>query len=116
MKYLLCFLFLIFTHLFSDAQYNVVFKLGKYPLQHPNDSIFIAGNFNEWNPRNTAFSLSPALESSFQTTVQLTTGNYEYKSTRGNWKKVESLENGKDIENHSFEINSDTTIVINVKG
>jgi len=114
MKYLLCFLVLIFSHLLSDAQYNVVFKLGKYPLQHPNDSIFIAGNFNEWNPRNSSFSLSPAQESGFEIVVQLQAGNYEYKCTRGSWKKVESLDNGKDIENHFFKISSDTTIVINI--
>lgn len=114
MKYFLCFLVLIFSRLLSIAQYNVVFKLGKYPLQHSQDSIFIAGNFNEWNPRNSSFSLSPANESGFEIAVQLQAGNYEYKCTRGSWKKVESLEKGNDNENHFFDINNDTTIIINI--
>ncbi len=114
MRKIWCFVFFIIAHFTSEAQYNVVFKLGKYPLQHPTDSIFIASNFNEWNPRNAAFSLSTAQETNLEIAVQLPAGNYEYKSTRGSWKKVECLENGGDIENHFFEITSDTTIVINI--
>lgn len=114
MKYLLCLLGLIFTHANSEAQFNVVFKLGKYPLQHIKDSIFIAGNFNDWNPRNKAFSLSPAQQNSFEIAVQLPAGDYEYKCTRGSWKKVESHEEGKEIDNHEFTISSDTTIQINI--
>jgi len=115
MKYSLCFLFLIFTCLFSEAQYQVVFKLGKYPLQHAADSIFIAGNFNSWDPRNSSYKLSATTESAFEIAVQLAAGTYEYKCTRGSWKKVESLDHGQDIENHLFEINSDTTIIINIE-
>lgn len=114
MKKILCFLGLVILHANSQAQYQVVFKLGKYPVQHINDSVFIAGNFNNWNPRNKIFSLSPAQVNSFEFAVQLPAGNYEYKSTRGSWKKVECLEDGKDMENHYFDITGDTTIMINV--
>ncbi len=113
MKYFLCLIILFFTFYLSEAQFKVVFKLGRYPLQHNRDTIFIAGSFNAWDPGDPAYKISIADENNF--TLQLPAGKYEYKSTRGNWKKVECLNNGKDIENHSFEINSDTTVEINIE-
>ncbi len=115
MKYFLCFAILVFTYCISEAQYNVVFKLDKYPLLHNKDSIFIAGNFNNWDPHSSAHALSSANENNFLLYLKLPAGDYEYKCTRGSWKKTESEANGADIENHNFQVNSDTTIDINVE-
>jgi predicted alpha/beta superfamily hydrolase len=115
MKYFLCFAFLFFTFIFSEAQFTVHFKLSKYPLQHLPDSIFIAGNFNDWNPHNTAYILSSAEQNNFSLYTKLQAGSYQYKCTRGNWKKTECREHGLEIENHSFEISGDTTIEINIE-
>ncbi|MCC7378099.1 MAG: hypothetical protein IT255_01925, partial [Chitinophagaceae bacterium] len=57
-KNFLCTAGFIFICLISQAQYRVVFKLKDYPQQHKNDSIFIAGDFNGWNPYNKIFGLS----------------------------------------------------------
>ncbi len=113
MKYFLCLFIFLPAYFLSEAQYNVVFKLDRYPLQHSNDTIFLAGSFNAWDPRNIAYKIFPAGENTFS--LQLPAGEYEYKCTRGNWKKVESLNNGKDIENHFIKINRDTTIEINIE-
>jgi predicted alpha/beta superfamily hydrolase len=115
MKYFLCFAFLFFTFIFSEAQFTVHFKLGKYPLQLTPDSIFIAGNFNDWNPHNTAYILSSGEQNNFSLYTKLPAGSYEYKCTRGNWKKVECREQGYEIENRKFEIYSDTAIEINIE-
>lgn len=115
MKYFLCFFFLVLTFYWGEAQFVVNFKLGKYPLQHAGDSIFIAGNFNDWNAHNEAFSLSTASESPLSLYIKLPAGPYEFKCTRGNWTKVESLNYGADIENHEFDIRRDTTITINIE-
>ena len=112
MKYLLCLLIFFLSYFLSEAQFKVDFKLGKYPDQHTTDTIFLAGNFNDWNPGNSAYKILPATENIF--TVQLPAGEYEYKWTRGNWKKVECDTKGKDIKNHFFKIKGDTTIEINV--
>ncbi len=114
MKYFSGFFFLVFLSLVTHAQFNVVFKLGKYPMQHPKDTIFIAGNFSDWNPRNINFHLHAGNDNTNELNVQLVAGNYEFKSTRGSWKKVESDISGKDIDNHEFSISSDTTILINI--
>ena len=113
MKYFLCLSIFIFTYFLSEAQVKVVFKLNKYPLQHNADTIFLAGSFNDWNPGNSAYKILPATENDF--TIQIPAGTYEYKWTRGDWKKVECLSSGKDVKNHLIEIQTDTSIEINIE-
>lgn len=115
MKYFLCFAFSLFSFIAGEAQFTVHFKLGKYPLQHTQDSVFIAGNFNDWNPHNSAYVLSQGDQNRLSLYMKLQAGGYEYKCTRGSWKKVECLFRGDEIENHEFEIFSDTTIEINIE-
>jgi len=115
MKYLLCFAVSLLFFAAGEAQFTVRFKLGKYPLQHPQDSIFIAGNFNDWNPHNSAYVLSQGDENILSLYTKLPAGEYEFKCTRGGWKKAECQDHGIEIENHEFEIYSDTTIEINVE-
>lgn len=115
MRYFLCLVFSLSAYFISVAQYNVVFSLEKFPVLHNRDSIFIAGDFNDWNPRNSKFGLSPLNKNGVEIKLQLPAGSYEYKCTRGSWKKVEADEKGTDIENHEFDISSDTTIEIKIE-
>ncbi len=115
MKNLLCSLLFLLTGMVSEAQFTVNFKLGKYPLPHAGDSIFIAGSFNNWNPGNIAYSLTSSSEKSSSFFVKLDTGSYEYKATRGSWNTVECLNYGINIDNHGFEVYSDTTIVLDIE-
>ncbi len=115
MRYILCFLFLMLTSIVSEAQFTVNFKLGKYPLVHTQDSIFIAGNFNNWNPGNSAYRLSASNEKGTSFFVKLDTGSYEYKATRGSWNTVECLNYGTNIDNHEFRVESDTTITVDIE-
>jgi hypothetical protein len=104
MKNILCLVLLLSTAFAGKAQYRVVFKLGSYPLQHANDSIFIAGNFNNWNDHNSSYALWPAKADSVELVLQLPGGEYEYKCTRGSWKKTEAAPDGKDVDNHEFTL------------
>ncbi|MFM6924252.1 MAG: alpha/beta hydrolase [Ferruginibacter sp.] len=115
MKYFLCFAALLLGFLSGEAQFTVRFKLGKYPLQHAQDSIFIAGNFNSWNPHNSAYVLSQGDENILSLYTKLPAGEYEFKCTRGNWKKVECQDHGYETENREIEIFSDTSIEINIE-
>ena len=115
MKYFLCLIFFTGSFFYSQAQYNVVFKLGKYPDKHNNDTAFLAGNFNNWNPANSDFRFLLTNENSFELILNLPAGQYAYKCTRGNWGKVECLANGKDVSDHSFQLAADTTIEINIE-
>ncbi|MBL0181960.1 MAG: alpha/beta hydrolase [Chitinophagaceae bacterium] len=115
MKYFLCLLVLFFALAKTEAQYRVVFKVNIYPSAHSGDSIFVAGNFNNWNPGNKAYVFSYGNNDGFQFTTQLAAGNYEYKCTRGSWRNVETQSEGKDIANRSFTLLSDTVIEISIE-
>jgi len=115
MKYFLCLLVLFFALARTEAQYRVVFKVNKYPSAHSGDSIFVAGNFNNWNPGNKAYVFSYGNNDGFQFSTQLAAGNYEYKCTRGSWRNVETQSDGKDIANRSFTLLSDTVFEISIE-
>ncbi|MEP6951777.1 MAG: alpha/beta hydrolase-fold protein [Ginsengibacter sp.] len=82
------------------------------PAQHKADRLFIAGSFNQWNPGDKEFEIDSIKN---EITLLLSTGNYEYKFTRGNWQKVETTANGKGIPNHILQVASDTTITMEIK-
>src|SRR5688572_3689112 len=115
MKNRLCLFVLLLTCMVCEAQFTVSFKLGKFPLPHAGDSIFIAGNFNNWNPGNSAYTLSSASEKTSSFFIKLDTGTYEYKATRGSWNSVECLNYGVNTDNHEFQVYNDTTITIDIE-
>lgn len=79
---------------------------------HTSDTIYLAGNFNNWNAgdKNYQFKFGEAANRSF--TIELPAGNYEYKLTRGAWNNVECTRDGKDIANRTLKLTKDTTINI----
>jgi len=115
MKYILSVAGFIFLCLYGQAQYQVVFKLKQYPQHHKNDSIFIAGDFNGWNPHNNLFGFSTQLKITDSIIIQLAAGNYQYKCTRGSWQKTACTIAGTDIDNHTFTITADTSIDITIE-
>jgi len=84
------------------------------PSTHINDPIFIAGNFNEWNPDKERL----VLKNNKHVVVlkNLLPGKYEFKFTRGAWDNAESTVDGKDVSNHAVDINSDTILFYTVEG
>lgn len=116
MKRFLCLVLFLTAFLAGKAQFTIRFKLAQYPLQHIHDTVFIASGYNSWNPHDTGWSLSKDSQNTFSVTKILPAGNYEFKATRGSWKKVECLEHGYDIDNREFELYSDTVIEINIAG
>lgn len=112
-KKLLFFLFFVLP-LFTAAQFNVSFTLKLRPGQHADDSVFIAGNFNNWNPGDKAYLLSDG-KGNLTIHTKLPEGIYEYKCTRGDWGRVEAAGSGLDIDNRLLKLNSDTSISIDIK-
>ncbi|WP_316809028.1 alpha/beta hydrolase [Pedobacter agri] len=78
------------------------------------DSLFIAGNFNDWNSKNKAFNLKRKDDLTYVISLTLPKGNHEFKITRGNWEKVECKINGKPIANRTLNLNVDTTMDLRV--
>lgn len=98
------------------AQYKVTFLANVLPSLNSTDSIFIAGNFNSWNPADKNYLLERNKNGISTITIFLTGGNYDYKFTRGSWQKGETDASGKSISNRLLSLKSDTTISIKILG
>lgn len=107
---------LLFISTFSYAQYQVTFLLKQSSLLHSMDHIFVAGNFNMWNPADSSYQLKTQANGISTITFSLPAGNYEYKFARGNWQKGESDSAGKGTANRTLQLHSDTTISVNILG
>lgn len=79
------------------------------------DSLYIAGNFNDWNPKNGRYSLIKKDSLTYFIELTLPKGNHEYKITRGGWEKAESKNDGKPIANRTLKLSVDTIMNINVE-
>jgi predicted alpha/beta superfamily hydrolase len=98
----------------SEAQYKVQFVFKQLPGYHKqNDTIYLAGSFNNWNPHNKRFACSPCTEKN-GITIDLSKGMFEYKFTLGNWDAAEATNEGTPSANHYITVESDTTIHVDI--
>lgn len=98
----------------SYGQFKVTLIITSLSSYHnTNESIYIAGSFNNWNPSDKNYEVAPS-SGKYIKTLSLPAGTYEYKLTRGGWNKVETAEEGIPTENRKLYINKDTTIEISV--
>jgi len=112
-------LFLLITFLFSNfiyAQYKVKFEVKRPTGVHDSDKIFIAGNFNKWDPalKENSFIVDKSGGGLYE--MQLPAGSFEYKFTRGSWDKVEVTADGKGVGNRNLLLQKDTAIYISIGG
>lgn len=97
------------------AQYSVRFVVTQLPPYHQAaDTLYLAGSFNGWNPKDEAFRLQTA-DNRNRITVQLPPGDYEYKLTKGSWESVESGNEGFPTGNRRLTVVSDTTVNIAIE-
>jgi alpha-glucosidase len=98
------------------SQQKIRIEINSLPLTNPaNSSIFIAGNFNSWNPQNKDFQFQKS-EKGYFLELSLNAGSYEYKITRGGWDKVECTKEGKDVGNRTLKVDADANVEISVEG
>ncbi|HSN08006.1 MAG TPA: alpha/beta hydrolase-fold protein, partial [Hanamia sp.] len=107
-------LLFVCTSLF--AQYKVTFFVKQPSLLHSMDHIYVTGNFNLCNPADKDYLLYSGKTGILTITLSLPPGNYEYKFTRGSWQKGETDSAGKGVSNRTLNLNSDTTIHVNIGG
>lgn len=102
------------TSIMINAQYKVHFLFSRLPPYHNTaDTIYIAGSFNRWNPKNPQYAVV-AKDKKSGITIDLPKGMFEYKFTLGNWDAAESGEGGTAMENRFFTIEKDTTILVEI--
>jgi len=100
----------------AGAQYSlrlIVTGVATKPL----DDEYVAGNFNNWNPKNDTFKLKPFGRNRKAIVLKdIAAGSYQFKFTRGTWQTVETNPKGLDIANRTVDVNGDTTINITIEG
>lgn len=111
MKNFVCILFFLCSA-FVHAQQKVQFIIDSLPAGSVGD-IFLAGNFNMWNPADSAFLFSQSDEGK-RLSILLPPGNYEYKLTRGSWQTVEENADFRPMSNRALAIQLDTVVHLTV--
>lgn len=72
----------------DSATAQTVLNVARVPAATPPaDTLYVAGSFNEWNPR-TRYALRRTADGTCQVSLPLGLGAVEYKFTRGSWATV----------------------------
>ena len=110
MRRLLLILLFALAALHLPAQYKIRFVV-KDLTETKRDSIFIAGNFNSWNPApDNKYKLAPYGQAELSIVLNLPAGHYEYKYHGGGWLKVEKHWSGGELDNRRIDVTKDTII------
>lgn len=92
---------LFFLISFTLIHAQVTLKITGVPANTPaNATIYLAGNFNGWNPSGTPMTADG--NGNYLYTVPEGTGTPQFKFTRGSWTSVEGDANGQEIANRTF--------------
>lgn len=90
---------------------KVVVTVNDIPDNTPsNQSLYIAGNFNNWDPGDERYQLIMNPDSSWSIELPPGFGTIEYKITRGDWTTVERDICGYEIDNHKAVIGESDTV------
>lgn len=100
----------LFIGVSAMAQHNIHLKVKSLTPTHLLDSIFVAGNFNSWDPAKTNLLFSAADSSWNFYLSNVKDDVVEFKFTRGSWDKAEAAANGGDIQNHIIKLTTDTIL------
>jgi metallo-beta-lactamase class B len=115
MKYIVSFICLTLVH-FAHAQYSVRLVVTQAATKQ-NEDIYVAGNFNSWNPADEKYKLKPFAGGRKSIVIKdLAAGTYAFKFTRGNFEKVECMADGRNIEDRIIEVNGDISQEFTVAG
>lgn len=96
---------------------QVTFIVQSLPSYTPaTDSLYIAGNFNGWNPGAAAFMLHKNSQGKWSITLasQPNGSNIKFKFTRGSWDKVEKGAGGEEIPDRSYTFGTSDSVDITI--
>ena len=108
------FLLLVFSIFLLTKNYSqITFIIDSLPdYTPPEEMLFIAGDFNGWNPGSPAYVMEKNQEGNWNITLGAETEGtvIQFKFTRGDWGKVEKGVNGEEIGNRVFTFGNDSTV------
>lgn len=101
----------LFLVAFLASCSKVVLKVENIPVNTPKGApIYVAGNFNFWDPGDSRYQLNKLADNTYEVTLPGIFGNVEYKFTRGDWSTEETDRCGFKIENRVLEHTSLTIV------
>ena len=100
------------TMLLHAKQRELTIEIESLPDNTPdNAQIYLAGNFNNWNPADPAYLLYKTA-GSYQIKIEIgAMERLEYKFTRGSWATVEKAVNGAEITNRIWQKSDNDSII-----
>lgn len=108
MKKIFIFLLLLLA-VAVQAQYSVRLVVTDVATKK-NDDIYVAGNFNNWNPKDENYKLKPLGGTRKGVVIKnIPAGNYAFKFTRGSFDKVECMADGRDIADRVIDVSADAS-------
>ena len=114
-KYFFFGIFLFFCSS-SFGQVKITFKTGKIPkFKSDSARLFLAGNFNNWNPADTAWELKRNAGGFFSLVKNSRKDNYNFKVTKGSWATVECGATGQPVENRNIDVKTDTILTLDIE-
>ena len=116
-KIIFCAFLLFGQNFLLFGQQKIMFLTGKIPASKtPVSHLFLAGNFNNWDPGDKAWEFQPGPSGSYRLLKNLPKGIYGFKITKGTWQGVECNAAGKPIQNRILSVKGDTTVNITIAG
>ncbi len=95
-----------FYNCYANGQ--VAFIIDSLPNKTPaSDTIYVASELNGWNPKDKNFAFSRQ-DGVYTLVMPKTDKPFEYKLSRGDWRKVEVDAMGRDVKNRVYSPDSDT--------
>ena len=115
MKFL--FTLLLLTPVACFCQFRITLIVDKVPANTKVDRLYIAGNFNEWQPADENTILTKGSDGKYTRVFdEVQAGDYEFKFTQGSLETIETAADGKEIKNRLLSLRSDTTIHLTIAG
>lgn len=101
----------------AQASHTIKITIAGLPAAPATDLLYIAGNFNNWNPRDDQFRLQKNEQGLFFIELQhMPAGSYQFKFTRGSWNTGETDEKGVDLPNRALTVAGDTSLQLSIAG
>lgn len=101
----------------SSAIAQVTFIIDNLPVNTPPlDSLYIAGDFNGWNPGAPEYMMHKNAQDKWSVTLsQQPAGTViRFKFTRGSWATVEKGQSGEEIPDRTFTFGNGETLGITI--
>jgi hypothetical protein len=112
----LAFVFFLLAAVTVQAQFSVRLVVTDVATRKGED-IYLAGNFNNWNPKDENYKLKPFGGSRRGIVIKdLAAGVYAFKFTRGSFAQVECTADGRDISDRVLEVNTDLEKELTIAG